>query len=216
MAKKITTKQIKDIISANNGDNPKVQSVFVQDSNGQNVAITVKHLLSLSEMTALVDNVVDTCFIEDQYIPAVEAIAQNTAILLYYTNISQTINGDMVMELLCNSTIMENIRDKINCYQLDMINKAIEAGIDYRKQLILSQCKRELNECISIIQQNADIISSFGEQVGNLNIQDMAETMKAIANKNEDQIANSVLTHVQQKIEDGKIVQMSDISKNNG
>ena len=63
MAKKITTKQIKDIISANNGDNPKVQSVFVQDSNGQNVAITVKHLLSLSEMTALVDKVVDTCFI---------------------------------------------------------------------------------------------------------------------------------------------------------
>lgn len=216
MAKKITTKQIKDIISANNGDNPKVQSIFVQDSNGQSVEITVKHLLSLSEMTALVDNVVDTCFIEDQYIPAVGAIAQNTAILLYYTNISQTINGDMVMELLCNSTIMENIRDKINCYQLDMINKAIEAGIDYHKQLILSQCRRELNECINIIQQNADIISSFGEQVGNLNIQDMAETMKAIANKNEDQIANSVLTNVQQKIEDGKIVQMSDISKNNG
>lgn len=143
---KVSINQFEKIVAYNKGNNDK-SIVSYSISETETVEVEVKKLLSWEDFSSFVNNVVEGCFDGDEYYSNLKDfnIMVNTA--MYYTNLTLPSNTNKLYEFLYNIDIVSYI----NRSQYEEIIKAINDGIEFKKQQILH--KSSLNGLIEDIRE---------------------------------------------------------------
>lgn len=109
--------------------------------------LVITPTLSLEEMMAYVQSVVESCFSEDgRYLPEIMEFANSKNMLERYTNLRMPQNISKCYSLIYGTDIVEFVREKINPVQFSDIQHAIEEGIAYRTDSLAEQARIRLDE----------------------------------------------------------------------
>ena len=170
--------------------------------------IKVKSMLTFDEMTGFVNSVVNAICNENGYTPVVEKIALIRATLAYYTNLEFDYkNENITMNLLYNTTLYDDILDKINSKQYEDMLNAISVAVDYKLQSNVSAIEQKYkdlsvifeNEQKELMSQMEKLVEVFGKIGENFNSNEIKLLVEKIANKDETEIAKEVLNVANEK-----------------
>lgn len=145
----------------------KETTTIICGADDNSIEIPVKTQLSLSERAMLVNDIVNTVFIESdngiKYCPTFKKFAIDFYFVSYFTDIALPTNSDKANKFLEQSRISDKIADAIpNEYILDIIREINEA-IDYRKQEVLKKSKFDIvfDKVLGIVQEVSKNISGI-------------------------------------------------------
>ena len=170
--------------------------------------IKVKSLLNFDEMTGFVNSVVNAICNENSYTPIVEKVALIRATLAYYTNLEFDYkNENTTMNLLYNTTLYDDILDRINSKQYEDMLNAISVAVDYKLQSNVSAIEQKYkdlsvifeNEQKELMSQLEKLCEVFGKIGENFNSNEIKLLIEKIANKDETEIAKEVLNIANEK-----------------
>lgn len=170
--------------------------------------IKVKSLLNFDEMTGFVNSVVNAICNENSYTPIVEKVALIRATLAYYTNLEFDYkNENTTMNLLYNTTLYDDILDRINSKQYEDMLNAISVAVDYKLQSNVSAIEQKYkdlsvifeNEQKELMSQMEKLCEVFGKIGENFNSNEIKLLIEKIANKDETEIAKEVLNIANEK-----------------
>lgn len=193
--KQISINQIDKIIASQTDtypkDNKRVISYDV--GNGETVDIEVTPLLSIEDMSSMVHAVVGALFDNDTYTPAMYELVHSKAILVYYTNLKSDMNNDKLNQIVYCTDIVNKVVQVVNISQFEDINYAICKAIEFRKQEILSTQNRLLEENYNQLVALTNTMSTFGEKMKGVDMNELMDNFKKLANTSEKERVNNVL-----------------------
>lgn len=110
------------------------------------VEITVKKTLSLSEMLSFVDGVVNSCFLEEsgEYMPEIKHFAIQHGIIEYYTNIELPEDTQEKYDFLMRSDIIKIISEMIDKEQFMDMMESIDCKIDHISRANISILEKQM------------------------------------------------------------------------
>lgn len=170
--KRISVNAFERQVKANHSDNI---STFIWGD----VEVFVKRRLSLAEVIEFVDDVVKTCFTQDNfsYLPEVKNFSIKSNILTMYANFTMPSNVEYQYELVYDSNIVSEIIKYIDHEQLDEILAAIDDRIDAEIQMGASTLKVQVSKLIAAV---SDLESRFSDIFSGIGEKEMAEMVSAI------------------------------------
>lgn len=186
----------------------KAEVEYTNPDTNVTTTIKVKSLLNFDEMTGFVNSVVNAIYNENGYTPIVEKVALIRATLAYYTNLEFDYkNENTTMNLLYNTTLYDDILDRINSKQYEDMLNAISVAVDYKLQSnvsVIEQKYKDLsvifeNEQKELMTQMEKLCEVFGKIGENFNSNEIKLLIEKIANKDETEIAKEVLNIANEK-----------------
>ena len=175
----------------------KTQTIETLLAGTQDVIITIKKILPLTEMMAFVHEVVDACIdgSTGEYIPEAYDFAIRTSVLTRYANFTMPSNLEKQYLLVYNTNAYHQVVSYIDNNQFNSIISAIDKKIAFMLDIMASATASKVNEIINKFSKIADI----GEKVfGGSSPDEMASVIDNISklnNLNEQEIANVVLDY---------------------
>lgn len=186
----------------------KADMEYTNPDTNVTTTIKVKALLNFDEMTGFVNSVVNAICNENGYIPIVEKVALIRATLAYYTNLEFNYkNENTTINLLYNTTLYDDILDRINSKQYEDMLNAISVAVDYKLQSNVSAIEQKYkdlsvifeNEQKELVSQLEKLCEVFGKIGENFNSNEIKLLIEKIANKDETEIAKEVLNIANEK-----------------
>lgn len=123
--KTITINDIRKIIDETNMTKPETTVLW----NG--FEIKVKQLLSLEEVSLVVNSIVKTCFSDNGYIPANKDYATRYIIITMCTNIDLGEDYNEISDILYGTDLFNIVKSILNEEQWNGICEAVDKGIEY-------------------------------------------------------------------------------------
>jgi hypothetical protein len=121
-------------------DNSDISTIKYKISDDEEIKIEVKYLLSLNEVSSFVNNVIEGCFNDNEYYPSMKNFNIIVNAIKFYTNLTLPTNTNNIYDYSYKTNILENIENGCNPIQYKEIMKAINEGIEFRKQEIIQSC----------------------------------------------------------------------------
>lgn len=120
------------------------------------VDVEIKPQLSLSDVLRFVNNVVNYCFVNDEYMPEMKDFIIRCGVLGIYANfeLPQDINERYEYVMKCDA--IENIMDVIDRHQFGRIMEAIDKRIDAKVQENISTAVKQANEILVSLRRLTD------------------------------------------------------------
>ena len=195
---KVSFNQIDKYLKTN-----KVESIsrFLGGEDG--FEVNVKHSISIDDMDAFVESVADALFVNGAYKPALRESVFFKAILAYFTNIkTEGMNNDRLIGLYV--TIRPEIISMIDPSVYEWLIAAVDAKVKWTLDCVLSVQQRSLNDAVAEINAEKSMISEqmdslltvferMAKEAEGFNKEELMADIKKIANKNELDIARSIL-----------------------
>lgn len=201
MAKKIK----KDIKTDNRVDISKLLNLPRFDTQtvtlADGVEVIVSPFLSIGKALSFIDNVVDSCFNTEtgEYMPESKELAIGLNILTMYTNCYVPDDIESEYKLLYATDKCEKIREVIDINQFYDILDVIDASIDHRKQLLVSNASEKTNSLLTALTAvNAELGDKFKE----FEDMDMQAIMKGLLSDgviDEEKLVNAIKNTQEQK-----------------
>lgn len=206
---KISVNQVDKIIKTQTRNCKEKITIPYKVADDEIIEIVVTPLLSVDEMNSMVNSIAET-ICNDTYNPDLYELVYSKAIMAYYTNLKTDITNDKLNQIVYCTDIIEKIVNIINPLQLADINDAVDKSIEFKKQEILSTENRLLKENLNQLISLTNIMSEMGEKMNDINIKELMENCKKIADIPEKQRVQSIL-EIHEEKEDINNVQDHDI-----
>ncbi len=161
-------------------------------SETESCEFEVKSLLNAGDMDSFVSGVTDALFLNGYYTPALYSLVYAKAILVYYTNLKDSISNEDLIVLVFKTNIISFIESKINKSQKEAIVDAINQSIEFKKQEILSTQAARLEESIQQIKLLTDLTSKIVNQFNDIDMKQATEAVIKIANIPERDLVNNI------------------------
>lgn len=202
--KQISINQIDKIIASQADRYPKDNKTVISYNvgNGETVDVEVSPLLSVEDMNNMVQAVSEAVFDNNTYVPAVYELIYSKAVLAYYTNLKIDMKNDKFNQIVYCTDIVDKVVDSVNTMQLADINDAIDKAIEFKKQEILSTQNRLLEENLNQLVTLTNTMSEFGEKMKDINMNEVIDNYKKIANMPEKERVNNILEFQRKENED--------------
>lgn len=144
------------------------------------IDITVKRTLSLSEMLAFVDGVVKSCFTSDYntYLPEVKEFAIKCSILEMYANFTLPSNIEKRYDLIYHSNAVDAVIESVDRNQLQEILNAIDDKVDNLAQANIESVNKSMNELYSAFDS---MQKQFANMFAGVSPEDMTKMIGAIS-----------------------------------
>lgn len=123
----------------------------VVDWHGEQLEI--RRYLTLGEKIALVDKVIEDCFVGDSFIPSVQEFAFQRAAILVYTNLALPVNPEKQYDLILRTDIWEQIIRNADPYQLGSVQTAIDRRIEMLLDTNAETVSRQLAKISSALDE---------------------------------------------------------------
>ena len=205
MSKKLTLNQMKAIAMPDHS--PTIITRYTD--NGEEINLEFDTNLSITETSRFVDTVADNVFTYlDEYIPEYKDVWTFIA-LIQISNMplpkKKVKDGDDIIDIKTAYDWMHklNIIDRLRNQDENLggllilfnkINPMIADKIEFKKQEILSAQKADLLKTQFELERLTDLFSNIGEQFSEVDINELAETAKEIANKDEKELVNNIIS----------------------
>lgn len=185
-------------------DEPKNSEVItLKTASGEIVDIEVKRFISLDEMDAFVNSVADAVFVNGEYKPALRNAVFFKALVAYFTSIKvDGLNNDRLLKL--KYSLMRHIEKVVDQNLLCELETAVDSRIDFTIKCALSEQRRQLDEAISALNTEKDMILSqmeavldvfkrIAESTDELDKEQLQDDIHALANMNERDRINAII-----------------------
>ena len=144
------------------------------------LTIDVRHRLTLREMVWFVDDVVDSCFDDEDgtYYPQYEQFLICKNVVERYTNLTLPQNVEKQYELLVGSNIAAYVIEMVDKLQYDEIIRTIDKKIGHRRQLEAEGAKRRIDDAYRKI---VEIAEQLNKMFTDITPEDIAKVVGAVA-----------------------------------
>lgn len=138
--------------------------------------VTIKKVLSLTEVIKFVEDTVETCFAADtnDYIPEVKDFAIKANVLEMYANFTLPKNNDSKYALIYQTDAFPEVIKYINSDQFDEVCRSIDEKLRYRSSDLLTKFNDQIDDALKSIEEIGNNISNIFDGVD-------SETMSGIA-----------------------------------
>lgn len=148
----------------------KFDNTVIKEWNG--LEITIKHTLTLGEMFALAQGIVEACFDEDnRYVPEKSDFAMRLGVIELYTNLTLPKDLEEQYDILYRTDIFEFVLGFINSKQFGIIVRSIDERIEQINRINASNVESQLNSMCAAIdniqQQMSDIFNGVDAETIN-------------------------------------------------
>lgn len=194
VSKVVSFNKLDDIINFERKKNKFEKSGTLDfDVNGKTVSISVKDTLSLEEMCAFVNGVVDAVFDGDIYYSALLEPTIAKHIIAFYTDIKDDISNERLVSIIYETDILDLIRTKINEKQFKHMTDSILVEINDRKTSINDSRKTQLEDAIKQMDNLISMFDTLGSQLSDINVKETLEAAKILSKKDEKELVNAIL-----------------------
>lgn len=157
------------------------------DINFHDITVHITKTLSLQEMLEFVSSVVESCFMEDgEYLPEAFELAFRCNVLTRYANFTLPESTEKKYALAYASDAYCTVREYINHVQFDDIYTAAVDKIEHRKNMIICEQRRRVDELTSACSA---LIEKVGGMFADVNAEDIVNVVKAMGNSEIDEEA---------------------------
>lgn len=169
------------------------------------VEITITRTLGLEDMLEFVENVVGSCFDEEQgYMPHIKDFAIKSNILSKYANFTLPGNINAQYDLIYGTDAVDVVCSNINSSQLREILHSIDCKIDYLCDSRVTELQDKVMELVSAFN---NMYGQFSGMFDNLNSDDIKNIIGAIGADggiSEDKIVKAYIEQTNQPDTDNK------------
>ena len=166
-------------ISINSFEKVMNESENIINFDWHGTEITVKKVISLKEMLALVNYVVDTCFDnKGEYHPEVRTFAFNVAILERYANFTIPKNAENAYDLVYRTDAVNCVLSNIDDWQIEDIVTAIDQKIEYKLSINADALYSQISELYNTL---AGVIANMEETFTGVDITNFEKLATAIS-----------------------------------
>lgn len=164
-------------------------------SGADNVVFQIKRTISLTEMMAFVQDVVESCIDGEtgDYIPEAYDFAIRTAVLTHYANFAMPSSLEKQYWLIYNTSAFQQTINNINEQQFSDIIRAIDRKIKYMVDIMSSTAISKIYEVINKFND----IAATGEKIfSDASTDDMSNFIKGVSRLNnltQEDIAKAIL-----------------------
>ena len=176
MAKK--TKKI-SINALENATKDNYSETTTVEWNGLDVEI--RRNITLTEMLAIVDNVVKACFSEQdgKYMPELKDFAVRAAVVELYTNLSAPSNIHKRYDLLYASDIWNVILNNIDMDQFVQMTEAIEKKMNHIANESISVIGKQISSLGSAVEDVQQKLYSLFDGIGSDEMKSFIDAMSS-------------------------------------
>lgn len=149
--------------------------------------IAVKVRLSLQEAVDFVAEAVSQCVdVEDgSYLPILKEFAVKRNLLRYYASFKLPTDAHKQYRLIYGTDVCRRVLKLIDMEQYEEILAAIDSGIAFEQQKILSGERAELNR---FIRQMESMNTYFEQTFGDVNVQNLVKNLGQIQDMDEEKL----------------------------
>lgn len=183
-------------ISVNKLESVIKENIVTVPMNGnEEVIITIRRTLPLTDMMQFVEDVVSSCVDTEtaKYIPEVREFAMRMGILTMYANFNLPSNTEKQYDLLYRTDVVRQVMEHINRDQIYDIEEAIDTRIAHEVKMIETVLAAKTNEMMMRIE---NMVEQFEAAFGGINGDDFNGVVKKIVEMNgmtEESLAKAVL-----------------------
>ncbi len=151
----------------------KEQKKDITTIEWQGETLEIKHTLGLADMLGFVNDIVESCFGEDdQYLPEVMDFAVKCGILTKYANLTLPKNLELRYDIIYNTDAVQTVYDSISTEQLSEIVESARRKIKCRRDTHISAVHQRLSEVATAFEEMKNNMDSLfskvsGEEIGN-------------------------------------------------
>lgn len=143
---------------------------------GEKISVDVKTVLSLPDMTAFVNEVVDECFDEDgEYYPEYRAYMIRRQVLAYYGGFTMPKDHKKAYQWIYGTPVYDRMMEVIDSTQFDELLFAITDKIQHHQEVLLSGERQALMKAAAKMDEVSESVRSLTEGV------DMEAFMTAVS-----------------------------------
>lgn len=178
----------------------KVEDKSIEYTYGDSkLTITIKPHLTLSEYSNLVSTIAESVFTTDKYgaikyNPYLTRVAEAYAVLVYYTNLTEKIDAELVWELCTRTDLIDKVVEQIDQKELSMAYYDARELIQFKKEEsykksglagALENLLKTINEKV-LEEIDWSSVKSVIEKLGKLPEIDSADLVKEILNNRKE------------------------------
>ena len=176
---------------------PVAISKFFNISPDEKVEYQVKPRLSLEECIMFVNDVVGGCVRSQEVmiIPMARQFITYRNVLIYYGNFRMPEDISKTFDLIMGSNnIIMDILDSIDKAQYNMILLAIEDGISFEKQKLISTQEQKTNELIAEVNSFVTRMSGLFDGINGEQMATFVSGLSTLPNVTAEDLAKAVTT----------------------
>lgn len=153
---RISDKELKELIGEK--ITPEILKIETPIGN-KKITILVNKMIPFENMVALINSVVEQSFSEDIYKPYLHRISYVRNMLAYFTNLPYDCDNETLNYIMYQSKIFSSIEERISPRQLYDIRNMIEKGINFNKEMVLSNQRKLLSIAIDNLNREQEDIT---------------------------------------------------------
>lgn len=153
---RISDKELKELIGEK--ITPEILKIETPIGN-KKITILVNKMIPFENMVALINSVVEQSFSEDIYKPYLHRISYVRNMLAYFTNLPYDCDNETLNYIMYTSKIFSSIEERISPRQLYDIRNMIEKGINFNKEMVLSNQRKLLSIAIDNLNREQEDIT---------------------------------------------------------
>lgn len=153
---RISDKELKELIGEK--ITPEILKIETPIGN-KKITILVNKMIPFENMVALINSVVEQSFSEDIYKPYLHRISYVRNMLAYFTNLPYDCDNETLNYIMYQSKIFSSIEERISPRQLYDIRSMIEKGINFNKEMVLSNQRKLLSIAIDNLNREQEDIT---------------------------------------------------------
>ena len=164
----------------------------------------IKSILSLSEVNAIVNSVVNACFVDGEYRPENKISAEKLSKIIVCTDyFANSDIEDYSLEFFYEKFFMDDefislVREidvKLNSIQNNEIKMAINEAIEYRKNILYKTSAYSETDMTlsSLVAKLEEIVSKLGENISEETIDKAVKFIMSYFNGKDNSIVNNVI-----------------------
>lgn len=184
--KKISISKVDDYIKLND-------NCVVKDYNG--TEITIKKCVSFEEMNRIVNNVYESCFLEDgTYLPEMFDFCMRIQIIAEYSNVTIPSSDDHKYDIAYKSGIYEMILKEANAFQVDSVVSSAKEKVEFAADANIQHIYSEISKIAVSLHSAFEQISGL---FSDIEPGDMGKILRALSeNKiDESKLVDEFLKH---------------------
>lgn len=142
--------------------------------------ITIRKLISFTEMVAFIDSVVQSCFLGErgEYSPEARHIATYTNLVKRYTDMELPDGTDEIYRVIHETGIVHTILENIDRSQYEEIEYAIGEKVRYLNEVHMNEFYNSMqNLCVQV----KEMVGVMSELFGGIGEEDLATALKTLS-----------------------------------
>lgn len=167
--------------------------VIVYQAGEEVIEVTVMPNISFKSRCAMVSEIIDMCFVGGKYVSGMKTFAINYNLLAYHTNLALGDSVEKIWSFINASMIIEKILEVMVDGYYQILDE-VESGIKYRIDSELAHNKSDdlMDAIVEVVNKISGMVTDFSNSI---NIEDIINIGKSLAEKDESEIVKSILDY---------------------